>query len=148
MIEVAENGPERLVTHYILDIQVTGINDYAPLFLFSPYTVYIDEDKTPGSVVSNPIPYDFDKGVDGQTTSRILGRFLFICMHAIALINLKLYTYTLFGKSFSLLYLYITLGGSLSIRIYNSNVGIYPYARNKNNRLFGRIVTSLMLNVS
>lgn len=72
-VEVAENMMERSVTYYILDIQITGVNDYAPLFLFSPYTVYINEDKKPGSVISNPLPYDFDRGADGTTTSMILG---------------------------------------------------------------------------
>lgn len=66
-------SPERSTTYYTLDIKITGVNDYAPLFLFSPYTVYIDEDRKPGSVVSNPIPYDFDKGADGATTSSIVG---------------------------------------------------------------------------
>ncbi|XP_053376912.1 protocadherin Fat 4-like [Mercenaria mercenaria] len=71
-IEVIENGPVRSTTNFVLDIQITGINDYAPLFLFSPYTVYINEDKQPGSILFNPIPYDFDKGDDGATTSVIL----------------------------------------------------------------------------
>lgn len=73
MVEVIKNGKERSNILYILDIQITGVNDYAPLFLFSPYTVYINEDKKPGSVISNPLPYDFDKGVDGTTVSAILG---------------------------------------------------------------------------
>lgn len=57
----------------MLDVQVTGVNDYAPLFLFSPYTVYVNEDRRPGNIISSPIPYDFDKGADGATTSIILG---------------------------------------------------------------------------
>jgi hypothetical protein len=74
---VTENGPVRSTTNYVLDIQITGINDYAPLFLFSPYTVYVNEDKQPGSIIFNPIPYDFDKGDDGATTSVILGKIGF-----------------------------------------------------------------------
>jgi len=74
-IDVSEfHNNEQRSTTYVLDVQVTGVNDYAPLFLFSPYTVYVNEDKRPGAVISNPMPYDFDKGADGITTSMILGK--------------------------------------------------------------------------
>ncbi|KAL4226555.1 Protocadherin Fat 4 [Mactra antiquata] len=71
-IGISDNNPDPSTTNYILDVQVTGINDYAPLFLFSPYTVYVNEDRKPGNVISSPIPYDFDKGADGMTTSMIV----------------------------------------------------------------------------